>query len=98
MAVFDHTANAAGAGLSLRPTRVLVFGNPAVGTPLMAVAPTLALDLPQRMRVWEEAGRAFVAYERPEAAASRHGLVGQEEALRRIGALLGALAAEAAGR
>jgi uncharacterized protein (DUF302 family) len=98
MAEFDHAANAVGAGLALRPTRVLVFGNPAAGTPLMAAAPTLALDLPLRMLVWEEDGRTFVAYEPPEAAAARHGLAGQEEALRRIGALLAALAAEAAGR
>ena len=69
----DHAAAAQTAGLVLEPTTVLVFGNPKSGTPLMQAAPTLALDLPLRVLVWERAARVQVAYHAPLAVAAAHG-------------------------
>jgi uncharacterized protein (DUF302 family) len=62
-ATFDHAANAREAGLSLRPTVVLVFGNPAVGTHLMQDQQAIALDLPLRLAIWEdEAGLTWLGH------------------------------------
>lgn len=62
-AQFDHAENARQAGMQLRPTRVLVFGNPKVGTKLMQEHQSVALDLPLRLSVWEdERGRVWVSY------------------------------------
>jgi len=62
-ATFDHAANAKEAGLQLRPTTVLVFGNPAVGTHLMQDQQAIALDLPLRLAVWEDVqGHTQVGY------------------------------------
>lgn len=72
----DHAANAARADLELLPTRLLIFGNPSVGTPLMQQSRTHAIDLPQKMLVWEDSGGAvFVSYNEPGYLARRHGLV-----------------------
>lgn len=94
----DHAANAANAGLDLRPTTVFVFGNPQAGTPLMQAARTLALDLPQKMLVWEDdAGDVFVTWRDPTILATHHGLAGDEGPLPNIAALLETLARTAAG-
>lgn len=86
----DHAAGAEGAGLSLRPTVVLIFGNPNLGTPLMNSAPTVAIDLPQKALAYEdENGDVFLAYNDPTYLAERHGLEGQEEVLARITGALG---------
>lgn len=62
-AVIDHDGAAREAGLTLRPTRVILFGSPAAGTPLMAETPLLALQLPLRILVWErDDGRTMVSY------------------------------------
>jgi len=90
VAEVDHAANAASAGLDLRPTRLVVVGNPALGTPLMRAAWSIALDLPQTILVAEDAaGEAFVVYEDPAFLARRHGL----GALPELGRIAGALAA-----
>ena len=73
-AVIDHAEGAVAAGLQMPPTTVVVFGNPAVGTPLMLQAPDLALDLPSRALVRQVGPRVEVAYTNPEALAVRHGL------------------------
>jgi uncharacterized protein (DUF302 family) len=94
----DHAANAEAAGHTLRPTTVLVFGNPEAGTPLMQAARTLALDLPQRMLVWEdEAGVVFVTWRDPVLTAAQHGLAADEGALPDISSLLPLLAEVATG-
>src|SRR4051794_2841291 len=63
MARIDHASGAAKAGMKLRPTEVLIFGNPKSGTPLMEAAQTLGIDLPLRALVWQdEAGKTWVAY------------------------------------
>ncbi|MDN6201313.1 MAG: DUF302 domain-containing protein [Micrococcaceae bacterium] len=74
-AVIDHAANAAEVDLELPPTAVVIFGNPAVGTPLMRGEPDLALDLPSRVLVREDAtGMVEVVYLDPARLAERHGL------------------------
>ncbi|MDZ7705662.1 MAG: DUF302 domain-containing protein [Trueperaceae bacterium] len=74
--VIDHAANAESAGLELPPTRLLIFGNPQVGTPLMQQSRTHAIDLPQKMLVWQDSGGAiYVSYNEPGYLARRHGLM-----------------------
>lgn len=69
----DHSGEAAKVGLTMRPTQVLIFGSPKAGTPLMAAAPTLAIDLPLKALVWEDAGGAvWLSYNSPEYLARRH--------------------------
>jgi uncharacterized protein (DUF302 family) len=78
MSVFariDHAANAVGAGLSLRPTELVVFGNPKGGTFLMQERQAAGLDLPLKALVWEDAdGKAWVTYSDPAWIAQRYGL------------------------
>ena len=72
--VIDQAAEARQAGLALRDTVLVVFGNPAAGTPVMAAAPLSALDLPLRFVVWDDGGVAKVSYVSPETIAARYGL------------------------
>jgi uncharacterized protein (DUF302 family) len=89
----DHAANALAAGLMLRPTQVLIFGNANAGTPLMEAAPTIAIDLPLRFLAWEETnGATHVAWNDPVWLGARHGLTGQSARLEKIGENLRALA------
>jgi uncharacterized protein (DUF302 family) len=93
----DHAEGASEAGLPLRPTLVLVFGDPRAGTPLMQSRQTAGIDLPLKMLVWEdEAGRCWVSYDRPEYVAERHGITDRAEAVAKIAAGLDALAHAAA--
>ena len=74
LARINHAAGAITAGLSMRPTEVLIFGNPRAGTPLMLAAPSLALDLPLRTLIWEdETSVVWVSYNTPEYLQQRHG-------------------------
>ncbi len=75
VAKIDHAANAKGTEIELRPTVLFIFGNPQMGTPLMAAAQTAALDLPQKMIVFEdEKGAVFVAFNDQAFIAKRHGI------------------------
>ncbi len=97
LTMIDHAANAQNAGLELPPTTVFLFGNPEAGTPLMQAAPTFALDLPQRMLVWEDAnGDVFVTWRDPTVLAEEHDLPPDHAPLPNIAALLEALARTAA--
>lgn len=74
-AVIDHSAEAAKVGLQMRPTKVLIFGSPKAGTPLMVVSPSLAIDLPLKALVAEDAaGRVSVTYNDPTYLKVRHGV------------------------
>lgn len=74
-AEIDHRANATAVGLTLRPTMLLVFGNPRGGTPLMQMHQTVALDLPLRALVWEDdKGATWITHPDPHALAQRHQL------------------------
>jgi len=82
VATLDHSANAASVNLTLRPTRLLVFGNPNLGTPLMQSGQTIGIDLPQKMLVFEdENGVVSVAYNDPAYLAQRHGITDQQEVI-----------------
>ena len=71
----DHRGNAVEVGLELRPTRLLIFGDPRGGTPLMQLGQTVGLDLPLKILVWEDPdGVAWLAYNDPRWMADRHAL------------------------
>ena len=73
--LIDHSGEAAKAGLAMRPTKLLIFGNPKGGTPLMQAAPTVAIDLPLKALVWQDVGgNTWVSYNDPAWLAQRHGL------------------------
>ena len=89
MTVIDHAANAEKNGLELRPTRVVLFGNPNAGTPLMQAAQSVAIDLPQKMLIWEaEDGKVYIGFNDPQYLKARHGIEGTDEALEKISGLL----------
>ena len=72
-AVIDHSGEAEKVGLKMRPTKVLIFGSPKGGTPLMVAAPSLAIDLPMKALVAEDAnGKVSVTYNSPEYLQERH--------------------------
>ena len=100
LARIDHAAAAEKAGMTLRPTEVLIFGNPRAGTPLMQKAQTMGIDLPLKALVWQDAsGKTWLATNDPKWLASRHGiLAGSEQALDAMTAALAGVAREAAKR
>lgn len=86
----DHAQGAASADLELRPTEVLMFGNPKVGTPLMVCAQSVAIDLPQKMLAWEDAdGQVHLGYNDPMHLKARHGIEGCDGVLEKIAGALG---------
>jgi uncharacterized protein (DUF302 family) len=87
----DQSAAAAAAGLTLRPTTLLVFGNPKGGTPLMEAFPLAALDLPLKCIVWEERDAVNVAYVPLSVIAARYGITGKDAVVAAIDRALGAL-------
>ncbi|HTT03650.1 MAG TPA: DUF302 domain-containing protein [Steroidobacteraceae bacterium] len=93
-AVVDHAGEAARVGLTMAPTTVLIFGSPKAGTPLMLAAPSLAIDLPLKILVSEEAGGAvWMSSNGAEYLAARHGLASaQSKALAVADALTAELA------
>jgi uncharacterized protein (DUF302 family) len=93
----DHAAGATKVGLSLRPTQVLIFGNPQAGTPLMQDQQTLGLDLPLRVLVWEDAaGQVWLTYRRPRLLAQQHHVAGHDELVKSLDDGLAALVGAAA--
>jgi uncharacterized protein (DUF302 family) len=76
--VVDHSGEAQHAGLSLRPTKLLIFGNPVGGTPAMVAAPLSAIDLPLKILVWQDdAGSVWMSHLDPAWLAARHGLTAE---------------------
>jgi uncharacterized protein (DUF302 family) len=74
-AVIDHGEEAEGAGLHLRPTKLLIFGSPKAGTPLMVASPTSAIDLPLKILVWvNDEGLTQISYNSAAYLAARHSL------------------------
>ena len=93
-ALIDHSGEAEKVGMKMRPTKLLIFGSPKAGTPLMLAAPSIAIDLPLKILVWEdEAGKTRVSYNAPGYLRERHNL--PEELLQNI-SVIEALAAKAA--
>lgn len=86
----NHAANADKAGLNLSPTEVLLFGNPKLGTPLMNCAPSVAIDLPQKMLAWQDAdGQTHLGWNDPAWLQARHEIAGCDEVLQKVSAALG---------
>jgi uncharacterized protein (DUF302 family) len=97
-ATIDHAAGAASAGLTLRPTTLVIFGNPTAGTPLMQAAQTAGIDLPLKALVWQDAdGVAQFTYNDPLWVAARHGLDGAAQQAAALANGLAAFARHATG-
>jgi uncharacterized protein (DUF302 family) len=93
-ALVDHSGEAEKVGMKMPPTKLLIFGNPKGGTPLMLAAPSVAIDLPLKILVWEDGqGKVWLSYDSPEYLQERHGL--PQDLLQNI-AVVGTLAAKAA--
>ncbi len=74
-AVIDHSGEAAKVGMKMRPTKLLIFGSPKAGTPLMLAAPSSAIDLPLKILIWKDAqGKVWVSYNSTAYLQERHGL------------------------
>ncbi len=74
-ALIDHSGEAEKAGMTMRNTKLLIFGNPKAGTPVMVASPSSALDLPLKILVWEDADRkVWISYNSPEYLKNRHNI------------------------
>jgi uncharacterized protein (DUF302 family) len=92
-ALVDHSGEAEKVGIKMRPTKLLIFGSPKAGTPLMLAAPSVAIDLPLKILVWEDnQGKVWVSYNSSAYLQERHGV--PQELLQNI-AVVGTLAAKA---
>jgi uncharacterized protein (DUF302 family) len=93
-ALVDHSGEAQKVGMKMPPTKLLIFGNPKGGTPLMLAAPSVAIDLPLKILVWEDVqGKVWVSYNSPAYLQERHGF--SPELLKNI-AVVEVFAAQAA--
>lgn len=91
----DHSGEAEKAGMAMPPTKLVIFGSPKAGTPLMLAAPHIAIDLPLKILIWQDAaGKVWVSYNTPEFLGQRHGI--PDDLLKNI-AVIANLAAAAAG-
>jgi uncharacterized protein (DUF302 family) len=94
-AVIDHSGEAAANGLELRDTKVVIFGSPLAGTPVMEAAPLAALDLPLKVLIWDDNGQTKVSYTAPEELAARYRL--SDELVERLAGIDGLTDAVIAG-
>lgn len=95
---WDHAAKAHDAGVALRPTALLMFGNPKLGSQLFTAAQTAGIDLPMKMLAWEDAeGRVWLGYNDPQWLAERHAIRDRDAVLARMARALAGLAAQATG-
>jgi len=93
-ALIDHSGEAQKVGMSMRPTKLLIFGNPKAGTPLMIASPTIAIDLPLKILVWEDReGKVWISYNSLAYLQTRHAV--RPDLIQNI-AVVEALAAKAA--
>jgi uncharacterized protein (DUF302 family) len=93
-ATVDHSGEAAKVGMQMPPTKLLIFGSPKAGTPLMLATPSIAIDLPLKILIWEDAqGKVWVSYNSPSYLQQRHGI--PPELMQNI-AVIEALASKAA--
>ena len=93
----DHGAGAASIGQDLPPAQLLIFGNPNIGTPLIADTSTIGIDLPLKLLAWQDRdGKNWLAYYDPAILTARHGITGQDLIVGRITGALSRLTAQAA--
>lgn len=98
LAELDHQANAKSKGLRLRPTKILIFGNPNLGNPLMQESQTMSLDFPQKILVWQDAeGALHLFYNDPGFLRQRHQITGSDTEIQQITNALQNLTNAAAG-
>ncbi|MBT3147425.1 DUF302 domain-containing protein [Neptunomonas phycophila] len=92
----NHQQNAANVGLELRPTEVIIFGNPKVGTPLMQCSQDVAIDLPQKVMITEDSNnKVWLSYNNPNYLVQRHSIEGCDEVIKKVSGVLGALSTAA---
>lgn len=95
-ATIDHAMAASRADFSLRPTQTIIFGNPQSGTPFMLKSQTAAIDLPQKMLVWQDREqKVWIAYNTPEYIAQRHGIKDTGDLLNNVSQALEKIVASA---
>lgn len=88
----DHQKNASSVGLELRPTEIIIFGNPKVGTPLMQCAQDVAIDLPQKIMISQDANnKVWISYNDPNYLMKRHEIKGCDQVITKISAVLAKL-------
>jgi uncharacterized protein (DUF302 family) len=93
----DHAAGATEAGLELRPTELIIFGNARGGTPLMQASQTAGIDLPLKALVWQDvAGKTWLSYDEPSWVVQRHGLGVRAEIVDKLAAALSGISKAAA--
>ena len=81
----NHSAGARKVGKTLRPTELVVFGNPKVGTPLMQCSQSVAIDLPQKALIWQDdKGQVWLSYNDPNYLDQRHGLTGCAQVIKKV--------------
>ena len=86
----DHAKGAKSVGNDLRPTELIIFGNPKIGSVLMGCAQTIAIDLPQKALVWQDGGgQVWLSYNEPTELAKRHRLPGCEKVIQKVTGALG---------
>jgi uncharacterized protein (DUF302 family) len=90
-AELDQSAAAASVGLSLRPTTLLLFGNPKAGTLLMEAFPAIALDLPLKLAIWEAEGHVFIGYKPARSIGTAYDVTGKDAVLQAMDATLTAI-------
>ena len=94
-AIVNHSGEAEKAGMKMPPTKLVIFGSPKAGTPLMLAAPSSAIDLPLKILIWQDsAGKVWVSYNDPAYLQQRHGF--PQELIKNIAAVEALAAAAAA--
>ncbi|AZG73202.1 DUF302 domain-containing protein [Shewanella livingstonensis] len=92
----DHQKNAAGVDLTLRPTEVIIFGNPKIGTQLMLCNQMAAIDLPQKVLISEDAdNKVWLSYNNPQYIKQRHSITGCDKVIDKISGVLNTLSVAA---
>ena len=95
----DHAAGAKAVGLEMPPTEVLIFGNPRLGTPLMLAQPSVAIELPMKVLIWQDgSGKVLIGYTPPSALKERYQINGQDDALTAMAGALAGLTKAASGQ
>ena len=93
----DHAAGASKVGQAMRPTEVLLFGNPKIGTALILSRQSVGLDLPIRVAAWEDdSGQVWIGYNAPDWLANRHGITDRDKVIKKMSGALGKLTSAAA--
>jgi uncharacterized protein (DUF302 family) len=98
VARIDHAAGAQKAGLKLKPSQLLIFGNPKLGTPLMQANPGIGLDLPMKVLAWQDdKGKVWLAYTKPDVLKARYDIKGKGGVFAKMTGALSKMTGKASG-